>query len=97
MILPFSQPRVADSHQIRMNFRQLARLRAMAGTACGKLDYRRRSGAGVPQICLKSAVSLAACDRRDKSHRANAGIFVADTSVQWMISGEGREEQPKCN
>lgn len=97
MILPFSRLRAAGWHHIKMNLGQLARLRAMAGRAPGKLDYLRRAGAGEWPFCMKSAISLATFHRNDNSHRADAGIPVADAIVQWMINGEGKEEEPKCN
>jgi hypothetical protein len=97
MILPFSRLRVADSHRIKMNLGHLLRLRAMAGMARSKLDYLRGMGVGVWPFWLKPAVSLVTLHRPDKSPRANAGIFVADAIVQWMISGEGEEEELKCN
>jgi hypothetical protein len=97
MILPFSRLRVADSQRIKMNPGQLGRLRAMAGMARGKSDYLRGTGVGVWPFWLKPAVSLVTLHRRDKSHRANAWILVADAIVQWMISGEGEEEELKCN
>ena len=97
MIPPFSRLTAASTRHIKMNLSQLARWRTMAGAVRDELDYLRGSGAGVRPICLKSAISLATTHRRDESHRANVGILVADAIVQWMINGEGIEEDPKCN